>query len=96
MDVFLFYSPLEMISVCKSAHPESARASPAFNGAINMFGFNSVVWNMFSENLKLWKSGFTSFGGHLHTLIAELFAVRQMLCDFKSLNRLTATWQQFL
>lgn len=72
MDVFLFYSPFEMISVGKSAHPESARASPAFNGAINTFRFNSVVWNMFSENLKLWKTGFTSFGGHLHTLTAEL------------------------
>lgn len=73
MDVFLFYSPFEMISVSKSAHPESARVSPAFNGARNTFRFDSVVvWNMFSENLKVWKTGFTSFSGHLRTLAAEL------------------------
>lgn len=71
MDVFLFYSPFEMISVSKT---EAARVPPAFNGAINMFRFHSVViWNMFSENLKLWKTGFMCFGVHLHMLAAELY-----------------------
>lgn len=73
MDVFFFHSPFEMISIVESAHSQNQRVSPGFNGAINMFRFNTVViWNVFPENGN-WRNGFSCSGVQLHMLAAELY-----------------------